>query len=914
MRRARRLRSVRFSAAVLVSGMLVGPFAFPGAASSPTCASEPGESWVSLVPGFASGSADIVAYEVSPSDPKTIYVANDLTVRLSRDGGCTFDEIFDLAKADLSYDVSHATIADLDVAWEGDSRIFLAVSAFAVEAPDLEIPGIGEIKEVSDQHAVQKPHVIIGASGGSTWTEADEGLQDALGAPLDISVGGAGRSAYILLGRAAVTQAGTSAYTGQELFGSGDGGARWTKRHRVDGPGAGAPPAVPLIGVEADPIQPNEVWAFGPRGLGVSADGGSTFYAEGPEHSAGGLSIYRKSGAAGSCFSFSSNQAIVYLARDCSNWNGYPSVGIVTSVTHGDIAGELGYSTAQGHVYYVLPGVLNEIDVSDPRKAIDDLATSVQNGETVIFGRTLRTIERRAEPPPPREKKDGLYEPPPPPPPVPPGILDKLQALEEPRLLPKDLELELEPGESETVRLKLQLPGVRKVDVVYLIDMSQSMGDEISGLVQASGDISNALIEEGFHAYFGVGGYRSYTEGPAYRRFRDISPPGQGLTDALGEMRAGGGSSGDETATSALYQLATGEGQDEGGSVFIAAGQQMSFRPDALHLIVHGTDESLSEESPRPTITEAAAALVGVGAQQAGLAFRNTAANPILNGPPLASLQQVASLTGAVAPPTGVDCGGGSFLAAGAPLVCEVPDTEADLAANMGSAIVEIVKGLEDRRDVSLSVLDGTGQPSELVSHVSPERYPAIDFKLIHQLPFEVTVTCPGSAGEHELTVAARARGTVLADAELNLVCRESPSVADPRVPLAAAALIPPLPRPPQFNSPSQYTSNPVSQGQAQSQSQSQAQAQAGLVQQRQEQTQVAVVHQRSSSAQTSRASSGSSGSGDDLMMTKYTPRRSTGAPLGYYVAGYALAGLMTLAFVHASRPRRARVRVRRTS
>lgn len=900
---------------LLTTTLIVGPFAFPGSAG-PSCSSPPSQEWVSLTPGFTTGSADILDYSVSSTNPDLIYVANELTVRASRDGGCSFTEVFNLGSADLSYDAQHASIKELEVAWAGGERVIVALEAFEVEVPDLEIPGIGEVDTVNEQHAVPRPRIVTSSDRGASWQESDQGLDDATGPPVDLSVGGAGSAVYLLLGRATIGQPQASAWTGQRLYGSSDGAANWSQRSQFDGNGAGqAVPPLPVAGIEADPAVANEVWAFGPapQGLSRSTDGGVTFAANLtlPGQSIGGISIFRKAGQDPAYFTWFSDRTTVARSSDGNIFEAVPVRDIVTSGMYGEVAGELGFSTRQGHTYYVIPGVAFEIDISDPTKSIQDLQGSFAAGKTVIFGRTLRTLERRAEPPRPPEDPGIIFTPTIPPPPIPPGVIDKLKALGEPRLVPEEVTIELQPGESEVVRFYLQMPGVRKVDVVYLIDMSSSMGDEIAGLVTANGNISNELINAGFHAYFGVAGYRSYEDGLPYRRYRDVLPP-DGLSEALGQMSADGG--GQETATAALYQIATGDGQDDGGSAFIPAGQQMNFRPDALHLIVHGTDEELLQVDPRPSFEEAASALRGVRALQAGLAFRNSEQDPRHDGPPLATLQEMARLTGALAPTSGVDCGNGNIIAPGEPLVCEIPDTQAELAENMGAAIVEIVKGLEDRRDVSLEVSDEDGTPSELVDAISPFVWPAIDFKLIQQLPYDVTVSCP-AVGEHELDVAAKARGVVLGSSTLNVICRDAPAAGDESPLIVLPLPPPPVPRPPQFNSPYQYSQNPVTQAQAQAQSQSQAQAQAGLVMQRQEQAQVAVVHSRTSTAQANTASSGSNGSGkssDDMMMARYTPRKSTGIPLYYYIAGYALAGAICTSFAFAMRPARTQVRVRR--
>lgn len=918
-RRAPSQHLVRAAVGLLVTTLLLGPFTFAGSARA-TCSSPPSQEWVSLSPGpFSAGTQDILDYAVSPIDPSIIYAANDMTVRLSTDGGCSFSEIFNVTTAGLSYRVDHASIKDLEVSWTPE-RAYVALETFAVEAPDkfpVEIPEIGEDvpTPIADQHVVPKPRVVVTSDRGGSWTEVDGGLEDAVGPPITLSSGGGGSDVYLLVGRARIEQPAAAVWTPQRLYGSNDSGSTWTQRRQFEDPNTGETvPPLPIEGIEADPVVANEVWSYGQsqQGLGRSTDGGATFNAPITTMGAsfGGLSIANDEGKS-THFAFAVNVPQVYVSTQVDIFHPYPIPAIANSTIHGAKPGELAFSDVQGAVYYVIPGVVHPIDISDAAKSITALQGSFGGAGGAIYGRTLRTLERRAVPPPPPPEKFDPYMPELPPPPIPPNIAADLAELQAPRLLPDEVHLELEPGESETVTFYVDLPGVRKVDVAFLIDMSGSMGDEIKGLVQGMGAIADELVKAKVHAHFGVAGYRNYTSAP-YLNYYDIGPPGDALEDALGEMRATGGGDGDETATSALYQIATGAGQDEPGA-YIDVGHEMNFRADAQRLVIHGTDEALSEQPPRVSMAEAASALVDVRAKHAGLAFRNSEANPIYNAFPLVTLQEMSSLTKSFAPAGGINCGNGNVVPVGAPLVCAIPDVAAELSANMKDAIVEIVKNLEDRRDVSLEVVGDSSDADALGVDVSPFRYPQIDFKEIQRLPFDVTVTCPGGAGEFALDLGAKARGAILATSKLTVECRDVPAAADERPAPGIPAILPPLPRPPQFNSPYQYSQNPVTQAQAQTQAQSQAQAQAGLVHQRQEQPQVATVKSRTSTAErtASSGSGGSSGSGD-MMMARYTPRKKSGFPLYMYVGGYSLAGAMGLAYLLATRTRRVPVRVRR--
>lgn len=911
---------LRVSVGTLVTVIVLGPFTLAGAAE-PACSDLLAKDWVSItVPDFPSGGQSITKFVVSPTDPRLLYVTNGHSVLSSRDGGCSFRESFNIEEADLSYDTEGAVIKDLHLGSKDAQRAYLAIEATRVIKP---AEGLLPV----EQKLGPAPHVLVTTDGGAAWREGDQGLGEAFGSPLSLASTPDSQNIYLLVDEAETTAPGgaVTVKTPQRLYGSNDGGASWTQRSQF-GSDVGVEPGAPSQGpfmdrLLSDPVLANDLLLFGSDGLYYSADGGRTVnealaLSQAP---VAALDVFRRPDdtepprlntgepMSGTVIGYQEGAPQgFYSATGPVGLQVFPEIATVRSVAIGNIEVEpfarFAIATSAGDVYYRHPEAADPMDISVAGRALADLEAVRYKDADIIYARTLTTIERRVAPPPP-----------PPPDPfdpkqpefdldevdIPFGVLDEL---EDPKLTPPETEVALEPRETLTVDHLLLLPGSRKVDVVYLMDVSASMGDELNGLVQSAERIRKSLSEKKIDAHFGLGIFRSYGSALTYERLLNIEPPGPRLANALNSLEPGGGGP-QKTHLAGLYQLATGAGQDDGGA-FIAAGQQMDFREDALRIVVHGTDEAFVDERPSPTFAEAASALRGLRAHQVGLSYENES-NPlgITSGSPTEDLRKMASATDAVAPPEGADCGGGNLIPYGAPLVCVIPSAEAEgLKDSIGTAIVKLVLALEDKRTVSLEV---TGATEGVLLGTTPETHNLVDFKEPTGLPFATTVTCPEAlVGEtHEMTLTAKARGVVLGSATLTVVCEDPINFVPPtrQLPVAGAAVFPPISRPPPPPQAPQAQS-PVQQIQAQTQSQSQAQAQAGLVTQRQSQPQVAAVKVMKPSANLSKVGDGG---GDDLSFSSYEKKKHGSLPpyLGTYVAAAAMGtafGLVT------------RVRVRR--
>jgi hypothetical protein len=376
------------------------------------------------------------------------------------------------------------------------------------------------------------------------------------------------------------------------------------------------------------------------------------------------------------------------------------------------------------------------------------------------------------------------------------------------------------------------------VDILFLVDTTGSMGGAICGVQVGLTRIALDLHDAGIDARFGVAEYKDYPFQPwgepddvAYRRQRDIGPLDEGLIRAVHRLRADGGGDGPESALTALYQAATGAGQDvrpKGRSRGdIAAGRRANFRPDALKVIVNVTDVTFHRRAsgyPGPAWDTVVDALGARAILQAGIAIDGSGRD----------LSLMADDTGALAP-RAVDCDGDgrTDIARGEPLVCSLPSQpvislgDPPKPVRLAPAIVEMVKAIRDFARVDPFV---TGDPA-IVRRVRPDPSEPIDLKASNTVRFSVGYRCRARAGTHRVHLGTRVRGEVIARATIKVLCDPPPFVAV-APPLAAAAAAPPQVPAPQ----------PQAQSQPQAAPHTNVQPNAAPVPQQQEQAQTAMV------------------------------------------------------------------------
>lgn len=212
------------------------------------------------------------------------------------------------------------------------------------------------------------------------------------------------------------------------------------------------------------------------------------------------------------------------------------------------------------------------------------------------------------------------------------------------------------PYEGEAVERDLTFrTDLRQADVYFLIDTTGSMSASIRNVRESLTMLSNAISARIPNTQFGVGQFRDFPTRPfgndkdmPFAHLRNITPDLSDVASGLAELVHGGGGDAPESATEALYQTATGEGERwsfaDGGSFTLPAQRcalspdaierprgYPCFRPDALPVIVLVSDaqfhngpsstEPYADISPAPhRFAEAVTALNDIGARFIGVA------------------------------------------------------------------------------------------------------------------------------------------------------------------------------------------------------------------------------------------------------------------------------------------------------
>lgn len=863
------VRAARRVAGLVATALVVAPLLVPAPASGQVdpylC---PGGGitkigyWYRIdAPSFPVGPSAVTAYSVGKLNLDNLYVTNGHAVMRAEAGGCGWREAYRLPDpGGASYHRNNSFIAALEVSPAGDL-------AYAV---------------IQRDDALQKPHMVMSRDGGRTWSAADGGALAATeGRFRDLTfVASDPRNAYMLVDveyeASVLGLAGAKVETVQLVFRSTNSGASWqiaggfSNRTRIEIEGSsfemnGA--AGEVTALEADPSTTTDVWAFGQAGLFHSSDGGST-YAEAGLGPVGTVDIVHVPTQAARVLATAADDATYFRSGDGGLSFASGSLpGVVQSSDHlfGD---DLAIAT-YGRVYTGLnppgaPPTFFDVSPIDGR-VIQDVSVNGLSGGAIV-GRTTTSVDFLPNPAsvPVPEEPD-------------PTVIDDgdVRTYSGPLLTPQERRVVLDPGETRRIDYVLdQPPSPTPLDVYFLIDVSGSMSGTIDGVRSAMNDIVNRLRDTGIDVNFGVARYRAYDDPPAYERTLDIGPPGEALADALDDLYAQGG--GEETQLAALYQSATGDGQNDPRAA-IPSGGQFHFREGTLRVAIHATDEVFSEGYPHPSYETVIGALRDVGIRQVGLAIQDITPAGIEQGfvgEPKHGLDRVAEGTQAVAPLAGADCDGDgtSDIAYGEPLVCAIPPERADEAGVMAEAIVNVLTSIQRPETVSFQAVPrvtdlSAAAASKVVREVTPGEIPNVDLTKPQRLSFQVKVGCPRlrASDTFPVQVAAISSGQTLGTAELTVVCRvpvlEEEELPPPPLPfLQVVAIPPPPPRPPEPVPEPNPNPQPNPQGNPQ--------PQGGLAQQEQEQPQLALAHQ--GPAVEAEAPAASSRGGERYQMSKY--------------------------------------------
>ena len=384
-------------------------------------------------------------------------------------------------------------------------------------------------------------------------------------------------------------------------------------------------------------------------------------------------------------------------------------------------------------------------------------------------------------------------------------------------LTPHSTQLTLRPGAHRDVPFRLLLPRTPSpVDLMFLVDTTDSMQPTIDALRQDLAIIVNDVAGTGLDARFGVAEFRDYAPNvrdmgageigdKPYTLRRTIGLDDAGLEAALNKLKANGGGDPPEADLTALLQSTTGQGQIAGKKVVVPVGQDAGYRTGSLRLAILATDAPFHRErhylTPQwDTVVQALRANrvypIGLAVQSSG----GEAPTPQFDG--LRDEQQMAMATNSIAPRGGVDCNGDLVpdIAAGQPFVCKVPViksttsvggvklNEKTLPVKLAPAIVNAAENLPDMRTVGLA-FNGDSKVARLVSPA-----PLLNLRNDNTSGYTVRFTCPRAKKPHTYHLGINATdGTrALVGSSATVTCDALPPLPHTRaIPPAAAIAAP---------------------------------------------------------------------------------------------------------------------------
>src|SRR3954447_6950960 len=799
-----RARVLRAAAAVATLATGVGAsstFATSGTPSAPSapsasagngCAtSAAGGPWIELHPKFAVGGPQVSDLAAPPFDPNALFASNGAEIVRSVDTGCTWQHAF-TAPAPPGLPQSVAAITALDVPSSANSSRFVYVGITTAVA------------------GISHPSIAISTDRGSTWTTADanQGLP-ALGSVLEVT--GNAQLPQIAYARIRLDVANTSE---QAVYETNDGGASWTRRTPTTD-------TVDVAKLLANPVRQTQLFGVAGGRPVVSNDGGASFVTmSGATQRVGDLAIAVGAGDVRLAAPVADSPNVIRSTDGGRTWTRLLTPFGASSIAVAPLLDVIVLSDGLAAALRTPSGEYRSIG---PPKGDAPLNLSVTAPTSVGIsvtgtrsGAILRASFTPTYQPIPPDIRAGV------PTPVrllPPGVIRQFPAT----LNPGRMTVTLPAGASRVVPYGLLLPRTpTPVDLMFLVDTTNSMQPVIDGLRQGIARMVDALDTAGLDARIGVGDFRDYPApyGPAeagdwpYRLDRKVGRVDAQLRQAIAGLQAGGGTGdGGQSALAAIYQSTLGSGDHEHGITYVPRRSDAGYRRGALKLAMVSTDtephyggqqlRSLDGDivrEPGPGYADVIDALRAKGVHSVGLEIKQ--GDQPGSGPALLRLARASST---FAPPGGVDCDGNGVIdvLAQAPLVCPIgsEDTSVSVAvgtstnvtvSGMVAAVVDLANGIPDPQRVSLAVTRGrdvaaTDGPSSKVVNVHTD----------NELPFGLRLTCPsGATGRHLVTVTALRAGTPVSSAGVDLHCDGKAAVA-PLPLIGSAALIAAGPAPP---------------------------------------------------------------------------------------------------------------------
>lgn len=755
----------------------------PSSNAVPRCADEArrtrADEWVALrKPAYTIGPGDLRAWSASHFVDGFLLATNGDAVARSTDGGCSWEETYTPGAA------------------VGEARLLPGSQTIYDVALPPSPPGrLGYLAYVliSD---IDGARVITSSDLGETWTFKPSAGLPALSQLHGMWVSANPNVAFVL----ADWRSTLTSVVETTLYVTRDAGQTFTPVTRGLQPGQ-------YENVALDPIDTNSVWAWDSDSVFRSTNGGTTFFevdVPGPISTIDILHFPAFMPARVMVYKADSPHATVSTDGGLT-WKTERTPGRVTGSANlytddalamaSDKGVHLRLGMLGGQLRDVSPKGLRLTELAWSRNLPIDLSLYGRSGNDLYVRRFTQQLQP-IKPPKPL--------------PLPPVDLDGGAIIKQgPTVLhPRNATIKAKPGVPQYVKYQLDLaPVPTPLDIFFATDSTGSMSGVIASLRQDLQDIIDDLGESGIDVWFGVGDFKDYTTHGSpgdhpYKRFRAVGPIDDELAAAIEAIQIGGGN-GLDSALTATYQAATGEGQmivegtPEAG-YWVQPGNGAEWRKDSLKVVVIAADvrtrDPQSEPGyPGPSYAKTIGALNRLGIEHVGLAVGNQPDQP------KQSLGRVSRGTGTLAPPGGIDCDddGETDLEEGEPLVCELPVNDRG-ATNLAPAMVGLLRSLRDLQPVGMT-LSGDRRIAKISSAPT---FGDVNVKQPNKLPFTVEVTCDEHTAGKTFPVAVQTKvGTrTVATAKLTVACEALPVEVPPQVPpaiivaVAAPAIAPPPP------------------------------------------------------------------------------------------------------------------------
>jgi photosystem II stability/assembly factor-like uncharacterized protein len=743
--------------------------------------------------------ARITAHAVDPVDPRRWYLTDGTSVLRSPDGGCTWDESFRLPSAlppevarlagtDPSQLVLRITHIEVARTPGHSDRVFLTAAAHPATAFGFALHLAVVLWRSDDAGRTWEQVAAMATSGATISAPGDHPVSRTAIAPSDPDV--------------------VYALAGGLLYASDDGGSTWEQRNLPVNPASWRnhrPGPHPIDDIAVDPLEAEELWARTGI-LAHSTDGGRSWRAHPASRAFGGSfytrgpDVQHRPGEPSRVLVVAAHLGVYLDAYLVSEDGGHTVVEHATadyggkiaaapqSLAHGRERDDRVYVTRRHLVAYPQESIWRFDPVSRRFVSLDEFGLSPVADVQSDLAPTTRFYFRRARDvvvydssqgpggdpgagggsvapgsnPVPEHVQDHE--------PCPDGTVPPAPREPEPTRLRADPStVTLPAGGQTTIDAVLEVPPrPSPIDVFFLVDTSNSMGDEIDSLRDTLAEAAANLAARDLDVHAGLGEYNDALTRAAYRRLVDIGPIDCRIPRALDGIEVGGMF---EHHLLALEQVVTGA-----GSARVAPGGQATFRPGARRLVLHATDEPFDPNFVEPTRDVVGAAYraagvlhIGLNALAAWQAETRAAPSDVR-----ADLDDMARRTGALAPEGGIDCDGNGLtdIPEGEPVTCDVGGllaTTGFYGGNIGRVVTEVVSAMRSTAMVRLAARAPAGVQVEVLD---PER--EVDLAEHSTVRYQVRITCPAAGegtGPHTIELDASTPAEQLANAMATVTC-----------------------------------------------------------------------------------------------------------------------------------------------